>query len=105
VRLREGADLIAIALLHLEKVACGLRGPPQIGQRFSDISSVAAPYAGRAKKRGFCRLLSAAYFAAGAASTFFLPALALSAFFGGSTGFNRLSRDVKITSYLYEGIS
>jgi hypothetical protein len=42
----------------LEKVACGLRGPPQMGQRFSDINSVAAPCAGRAKKRGFCRLRS-----------------------------------------------
>jgi hypothetical protein len=35
----------------LEKVAYGA---------FSDISSVAAPCAGRAKKRGFCRLFGMA---------------------------------------------
>jgi hypothetical protein len=32
-----------------------------MGQRFSDISSVAAPCAGRAKKRGFCRLRHAGH--------------------------------------------
>jgi hypothetical protein len=35
----------------LEKLACGLGAPAQIGQPFSDIGSVSA-----GKKRGFCQL-------------------------------------------------